>query len=278
MTGDKDFVRPPSLAGVVPMDFAALDAWRRSRPEPAPGPAARPAAYGPDWELTVNAGGRLDILEPPALELAAVAALGAALRGVAFVDFGLDLLLPAPAGSDPDDPRPPAPEALQASLEPLHRAHSELRRRLDEQLGLELAGPLHLRTGRVRREEDGELMLPGRSGTTVLLGQAENALAEVLELSTWPTAAGESLWAAYGVVLHVGSEFPTRRFPTNPPPGFTGPYHVGPIVDEGYWASVGETLRVAAAGVGLPAWPLLEGSLRDPIARSGQSKNWQLRV
>jgi hypothetical protein len=116
MTDDKGFERPPSLAGVVPMDFAALDASRRSRPEPAPGPAARPAAYGPDWELTVDAGGRLEILEPPALELAAVAALGAALRGVAFVAFGLDLLLPAPAGSDPDDPRPPAPGARQAAL------------------------------------------------------------------------------------------------------------------------------------------------------------------
>ena len=277
MTDDKDSERPPSLAGVVPMDFAALDAWRRSRPTPAPAPGPRPA-YGPDWELTVEAGGPLDILEPPALELAAVAALGAALRGVAFVALGLDLLLPAPAGRDPDDPRPPAPGARQASLEPLHRAHTELLRRLHEQLGLELAGPSHLRTGRVRQEEDGQLMLPGRSGTTVLLGEADHALGEVLELSTWPMATGESLWVAYGVVLHVRTGFPTRRFPTEPPAGFTGPYHVGPIVDEAYWGSVAEALRVAAADVGLPTWPLLDGSLRDPIARSGQGKNWQLAV
>lgn len=102
----------PSLAGVIPMDLGALQAWRAERPRPVPGPAALATSYGPDWELTVDAGGPLGVLEPPALELARVAALGAALSGVGYVVFGLHLRLPAPAGSDPDNPRPPSPNRV----------------------------------------------------------------------------------------------------------------------------------------------------------------------
>lgn len=269
-----------SLDGVVPMDLAALEAWRAERPQPAPGPAAPPTSYGPDWELTVDAGGRLELLQPPALEVARVAALGSALSGVGYVIFGLHLRLSAPAGSDPDDPRAPSPQAHRASLEPLQRVQAELHHRLREHLGVEPSGVMGFTTGRVRRE-DGELVLPGRSETKVLLGQRDDGLGGVLDPSTWSMLPGEPLgepWAAYGVVMHLQHDFPTKRFPTDPPAGFTGPFHVAPVVDEEYWAHVGEVFTAAAASVGLPLWPLQQSSLHDPTARGGQGKRWQQPV
>lgn len=102
-----------ALAGVIP-------------PRAAPGPAAPPPSHGQDWELTVNAGGLLDVLRPPALDVARVAALASALGGVGYVTYGLHLRLPAPGGSDPHNRRAPSPGSLQASLEPLERAQAEL--------------------------------------------------------------------------------------------------------------------------------------------------------
>lgn len=271
---------PAPLAGVVPMDLAALEAWRAQRPRPVPGPAAPPTSYGPDWELAVDAGGRLELLQPPALEIERVAALGAALGGVGYVTFGLHLRLPAPAGSDPDHPRPPSPQWHRDSLEPLHQAQAELHRRLREHLGVEPGGSTGLTTGGVRRE-DGELVLPGRSETMVLLGQHDDGLGGVLDPSKWSMLPGEPLgepWAVFGVVLHVEHEFPTTRFPTDPPPGFTGPFRLGPVVDDEYWAHVGEVFIAAAARVGLPPWPLHHASLQDPNARGGQRKHWQQPV
>jgi hypothetical protein len=265
------------LAGVVPMDLAGLHAWRAERPPVASGPAARPTSYGPHWELTVDAGGPLGVLEPPALALERVAGLGAALSGVGYVAFGLNLRMPAPAGSDPDDPRPPSPESRGASLEPLQRAQAELHRRLREHLGVDLPGAMGLRTGRVRRE-DGALVLPGRSETKVLVGQPEDGFAGVLDPSMWSTLPGEPLgepWAAYGVVLRVERGFPMKQFPTNPPAEFSGPFHIGPSIDEEYWAHLGEVFTAAAAGTGLPPWPLHQATLHDPEARGGQSKRWQ---
>jgi hypothetical protein len=264
MIDGKEFER---LASVVPMDLAALQAWRAERPGPAP---------GSHWELTVDAGGPLGVLEPPALELARVAALGAALSGVGYVAFGLYLRLPAPAGSDPDDPKPPGPQSHEASFEPLRRAQAELHRRLRD-LGADLPGAMALRTGRVRRE-DGALVLPGRSETKVLVGRPEDGFAGVLDPSRWSTFAGEPLgepWAAYGVVLRVEHEFPMKRFPTNPPAGFTGPFGVGPAVDDDYWTRLGEVFTTAAASVVLPSWPLHQASLHDPGTRSRQEKCWQ---
>ena len=268
------------LAGVIPMDLAALEAWRAARPRPTPGPAAPPSSYGPDWELTVDAGGRLESLQPPALEVARVSALGLALDGVGYVTFGVHVRLPAPEGSDPDDPRAPSPESHRSSLEPLQRAQAELHRRLRAHLGAEPQGSMAFTTGRVRRE-DGELVLPGRTETTVLLGRLDHGLGEVLDPSSWSALPGEPLgepWAAYGAVLHVEHDFPTKQFPTDPPPGFTGPFHVAPFVDEEYWAQVGEVFSAAATEVGLPPWPLQQASLHDPTARSGQGKRWQSPV
>ena len=269
-----------TLADVVPMDLAALEAWRARRPRPTPGPAATPSSYGPDWELTVDAGGPLERLQPPALEVARVAALGSALRGVGYVAFGLHVRTPAPEGSDPDEARAPSPGSHRASLEPLQRAQAELHRRLREHLGLDVRGPTGFTTGRVRRQ-DGELVLPGRTETTVLLGRDQDGLGDVLDPASWSALPGESLgepWAAYGVVLHVEHQFPTKQFPTDPPPGFTGPFHVGPSVDEGYWAHLGEVFTVAAARVGLPPWPLQRATLYDPAAPSRQGKHWQAPV
>ena len=270
-----------SLSGVVPMDRAALEAWRAERPGPEPGPLVPPPSCGPDWELTVDAGGRVDLLQQTALHVGRVAALGSALGGVGYVTFGLYHRLPAPAGTDPDDVRAPSPQAHLASLEPLHQAQVELHRRLREHLGVDPRGSMGLTLGGVRWE-DGELVLPGRSETMVLLGQHDDdALGGVLDLSRWPTLPGEPLgepWAAYGVVLRVEHEFPTTQFPTAPPEGFTGPFRLGPVVDEEHWAHVGEVFTAAAASVGLPPWPPHQASLQDPRAAGGQRKHWQRPV
>ena len=103
----------------------------------------------------------------------------------------------------------------------------------------------------------------------------------MLDPSTWSTLPGDPLgepWAAYGVVLHVRREFPTKQFPTDPPEGFTGPYHLAPSVDEEYCAHVGEVFTAAAERMGLPPWPLQRATLHDAKARSGQGKHWQSPV
>lgn len=127
-----------ALAGVIP-------------PRAAPGPAAPPPSHGQDWELTVNAGGLLDVLRPPALDVARVAALASALGGVGYVTYGLHLRLPAPEGSDPHNRRAPSPGSLQASLEPLERAQAELHRRLRQHLGVDPSGSMGFRTGPYER-------------------------------------------------------------------------------------------------------------------------------
>lgn len=124
-------------------------------------------------------------------------------------------------------------------------------------------------------------MLPARTETTLLLGRDQDGLGDVLDPASWSALPGEPLgepWVAYGVVLHVEHQFPTKQFPTDPPPGFTGPFHVGPSVDEEYWAHLGEVFTVAAAGVGLPPWPLQRAMLYDPTAPSRQGKHWQAPV
>jgi hypothetical protein len=271
---------PMGIADVVPMDLAALEAWRRDRPLPVPG--RQPSSFGPHWELTVDAGGELGVLVPPGLDIAGVAALGAALGGVAYVSFGLHVLLPAPEDSDPDDLRWPGMPTRHSVLAPLSAAHAELHGRLREHLGVDVGGSPELTIGRLRRQ-DADIVLPGRSGTTVLLGRGGTAdgLGDRLDPSRWPSLPGGvpgRPWAAYGVVLHIERDFPTRQFPIEPPPGFTGQYQVGPMVDETFWTTTGDAFRAAAAGLGLPPWPLHLGKLDDPASRTGMRRSWQQPV
>lgn len=271
--------KPARLAGVIAMNLPALDAWRRERPRPVPG--EQPSSFGPDWELIVDAGGQLELLEPPVLKVASVKALGSGLGGVAFIVFGLHLLLPGPQGSDPDDPRPPSGDSHRASVELLQQAQAELHAQIREHLGIDVAAPTDFTTGRVRRQ-DGDVVLPARTGTTVLLGDGgPGGLGEQLDLSSWLTLPGGlpgRPWAAYGVVLRIERKFPTQQFPTDPPPGFTGPYHLAPVVDEAFWEATGEAFRSVAVAVDLPPWPLRQGKLRDPGSGTGQAKSWQVPV
>jgi hypothetical protein len=264
----------------VPMDLAGLEAWRRDRPRPMPG--EQPTAFGPHWELSVDAGGRLDVLVPPVLEVATVTGLGRVMGGVAYVSFGLHVLLPAPEGSDPDDRGPPRMHTDPGLMRPLSAAHDELHKYLGEYLGVEAPAMSGLVTGRPRRHEGG-VVVPGRSEATVLLGEAGvgGRRGFMLDPSRWPSPSGDMPtrpWIAYGVVLHLEREFPTRQLPTDPPPGFTGPYRLAPHIDESFWEALGAALASAAAQVGLPAWPLHQGKVHDPASRTGMARNWQQPV
>ena len=270
------------LAGfpdVVRMDLAALDAWRRERGRPVPGES--PSSSNPHWELTIDAGGRVDALGAPVLEIATVAALGQAVGGVPYIAFGLHVLLPAPQGSNPDDPGPPPGGSQGASFEALHQAQAHLHQQLREHLGMELSAPISFTAGRVRRQE-GDVVLPGRTETTVLLGDGGtgNRVGDI-DPSSWLNLPGGLLgqpWAAYGIVLRIKRDFPTRQFPTNPPADFRGPYRLGPAVDEELWDSTGEAFRLAAARAGAPPWPLYKGRLHDPASGTRVERNWQQPV
>lgn len=271
---------PRPLAGVVPMDLAGLNVWRRDRLQPLPG--EQPTSFGPHWEVSVDAGGRLDVLDPPALEVATAAGLGAVLGGVAYISFGLHMLLPAPDGSDPEDPGPPRMATDPGLLRPLSAAQAELHTYFGEYLGVEAPALSGLVTGRPRRHEGG-VVVPGRSEATVLLGEAGvgGQRGFTLDPSTWPPPSGDMAarpWVAYGVVLHLERKFPTRQVPTDPPPGFTGPFRLAPLIDESFWEALGAVLASAAAQVGLPAWPLHQGRVHDPASRTGMAKNWQQPV
>jgi hypothetical protein len=271
---------PQRIAGVVPMDRDALLAWRRDRPSPTPG--EQPTSFGPHWEVSVDVGGRLDVLTPPVVEAAAVAGLGPVLGGVAYIRFGLHMLLPAPEGSDPDEPGPPRMHTDPGLLTPLSAAHAELHGYLSEHLGVEASTLSGLTTGRLRRDESG-IVLPGRSEETVLLGEDEvsGRVGYRLDPTGWPSLAGgmaTSPWLAYGVVLHLEREFQTRQLPTDPPPGFTGPYRVAPFIDETFWEALGTALTSAAEHLELPSWALHQAKVHDPASRTGMAKNWQQPV
>ncbi|MEX2621544.1 MAG: hypothetical protein WD250_15110 [Egibacteraceae bacterium] len=276
---------PPAIDGVVPTGLEELQKWRRMRPWPVAG-VGSPEAFGHRWELTVDAGGRLAVLEPPALDVGAVAALGRAAGGVGTIAFGLHMDLPAPEGCEPGDAPPFGPDFH----EPLRRVHDELLRHLD----LPGTGPGFMMIGPARRN-GGHMVVPAHTGTTLLVGTAagggtvavpgtrfgtnldaarDAATLGRLDPSTWPQLPDEP-WACYGVVLQIERDFPVQRMPTHPPAGYIGPWHVQPAIGE-LWDEAGRLLQSAAAQVGLPAWPLHEASLTDATSGwPGSKYSWQ---
>lgn len=268
---------PAFPATVVPMDRAGLQAWRRDRPRPSmDGPP--PATFGPCWELTVDAGGEVEHLDPPVAETAMVAALGRALGGVGFVRIGMVLDVPAPEGTDPDDPKPPPMDQRRARLKPFQRAHEEFSRLLAEHHAILLGRPSALHVGRAVRR-DATVVIPGGTETTVLLGDDDPGehLGARVEPATWINTPGlpGRPWVSYGVVLHVEHDFPVAQFPTSPPPGFTGPFRLGPVVDGRFWDDVGRVVAATARRCGLPGWPLHDGWLHDPANMQSERHTWQ---
>jgi hypothetical protein len=164
-------------------------------------------------------------------------------------------------------------------LTPLSQAHAELLAALGDHLGDAPSARSGLTTEALRRH-DGGVVVPAGSEETVLLGAAviDSRHGYNLDPSKWPLPAGSTPWAVFGIVLHIRRDFPTRQFPTAPPAGFTGPYHVGPSVDETFWDEVGAAFGAAVAGVGLPRWPLNQAGIKDPVSRTGWAKNWQQPV
>jgi hypothetical protein len=265
------------LPKIVPMDLVGLEAWRAERPRPVPG--QHRSSLGTDWELSVDVGGPLKLLEPPAVDVAAVAALGRALAGVGYLAFGLHVLLPAPEGSDPDDPKAPPMEQRHATLLPLQEAQAELDQVLRDRLALELPHPNEFTVGRPRRQ-DGAVVVPGRSTTTVFLTEQASTpgVGERLEPSKWlelPEKLPGMPWAAYGVVLRVEHDFPVELVPRKPPPHFTGPQRSSPVVGDEFWEACGAVLRSVGPDLGLPVWPLRQGQLYDPEAGVRSIRNWQ---
>lgn len=170
-------------------------------------------------------------------------------------------------------------EARRALFEALHGAQAHLLQQLREDLGIDLTVPMSFTAGRVRRQ-DGDVVLPCRTEATVLLGNGGLGyrLDARLDPSNWLTLPGGGPgqpWAAYGMVLRIERDFPTRQFPTDPPPDFRGPYSVGPAVDEEFWDSTGEAFRSAAARAGAPPWPLYKGRLHNPASGARVERHWQ---
>jgi hypothetical protein len=276
--GDAAPPEPVPIPGVVATDKAELEAWRRERWQ---GAAQQSTAPRPLWEITLDVGGSVDVLHPPAVEFSAVAALGRALGGVGYASLGLHLDLGAPEGTDPDDPRPSA-QAQHSLMEDLRRTDATFRRQLGEHLGTEMPAASEFLTGRVRRL-DGEVVVPARSGATILVSDSDTHSGglERLDLSTWDGLPGGCLgrpWAAFGVVLRLQRDFPVQQFPTNPPANFSGPWQALPDVDDEFWEPLGRSLKLTASRAGLPDWPLHQGRLHDIATRSGRMKNWQMPV
>jgi hypothetical protein len=81
-------------------------------------------------------------------EFNAIAVLGRALEGVGFASFGLHMDLPAPEGSDPDEPRPSAQDQ-HLLMENLRRSDATFRLQLGGHLRTELPGASEFLTGHV---------------------------------------------------------------------------------------------------------------------------------
>ena len=269
---------PRRLAGVVPMDLAGLEAWRRDCPRPVPG--EQPTSFGP--RLGAERGGRRPRSTsstrrgsrwPPWLSL------GRVLGGVAYVSFGLHMLLPAPEGSDPDDPGTAPMPTDPGLLRPLSAAHAELQAYLGEYpRGQAPVGSSGLATGRLRRHEGG-VVVPGRSEATVLLGEAGVGGRRGFMLDPSGVAAATRRqaarpWVAYGVVLHFEREFPTRQLPTDPPRRLHRPLPPGcPASTRPSGMALGAVFRARLPrSVGLPRWPLHQGKVHDPASRTGMGE------
>lgn len=254
-------------ATVIPL---RLEDFLRRQPLPRAGTEG-PEPFGPELELTVEAGSWLENLEPPSVPIASIAALGTLLGGVAYVVFGLDVAIPSELTPAANAGAVPSPESQQRLFRELSLAKGELHQLLREDMNIELPALPDPRvvegqvTGRPRSRNDG-IVLPGRTRTALLLGEGglDQVLGDRLDPSTWLSGRPlrGTLWAGFGVVLDIEKEFPLGQVPKNPSPQFTGPRRSLPEVPEAFWTAVTGAVMAAATEVALPAWPLQHASIR----------------
>jgi hypothetical protein len=130
-----------------------------------------PESLGPRWELTVAAGGVLGILDPPVLELGAVASLGRVLGGAGYVEVGVEVPLDPPEDSIPDVLQLTDEESA-AALQHLQAAYDQLRGALGQHFGIRVPQPASSFLIDRPRRRAGELVMCGRSTATILPGVA----------------------------------------------------------------------------------------------------------
>jgi hypothetical protein len=238
--------------------------------------------FGPLWDLTVEAGGAVPAVTPAAVSSESVAALGRRLGGPSYVAFGVDLLVPAPPGTQPDARKPPSAETATTAHQAIRRAHSQFLEALANRfgVGIDEVDEMHRREGHVlgsaRRHGD-DVVLPARSRTELFAADTVESPFPFDELDPFAWGAdGEALggtpWAGFGVVVGIETTFPTREMPLAPSPRLGRRL---PQVPQSFWDSVGEALLATTDAVGLPDWPLLAASVRSRSGGGRVVRNWQ---
>lgn len=269
---------------VMPITVEDLVARHHHTVAPAAGDPA--ATFGSRWEVSVEAGGRLEVLDPPRLPTAAVAALGDSVGGVGYVAFGLDTILPAEDGATIEDRNtPPAREVRIANHQRIGRVQVEFLRILRDDFGIDLLqGDDRLarscRIGRLHPVDQG-VVRPARFRSQMLLGVGglDEVLGVWLDPRSWLEGAQDlpgAPWAAFGVIVDVEVRFAVADPPTNPPAHLIGALPARPEIDEKFWTQTGHAFQSAAIATALPPWPLLGASVREPGPRMpGTMREWQ---
>lgn len=243
------------LAGEVDL---LLELRAKSRPHPTEHPevATRERSTGSRWELSVAAGGPLKILPPVAISLQAVAALGASLKGVGYLAFGLDLAMALPEGAAVGQGAPPP-------IEVLRQAQAELLAVVRESGGLAMPPEqdptvVTRHSSRTGTGDDGNGWLEARTDTAMMVRPGEEAVVDLgAVLAEAERLAGEP-WAAYGVIVILDRAFPERDAPAG-----TRRHFRVPEVDREFWNQAGKAMESAAEAAGLPRWPLEKAWLQS---------------
>jgi hypothetical protein len=227
---------------------------------------------GPPWELRVVAGGPLEEIGAPSLRMVDVAALGAALPGVGFATFGLDLKVRAPAGTVSLLPAPLAGWLpSHGSGEPMLRAQAELLTLVRERAGLavppwEDGRVCHGHRSRITGDGVGAPWLVALTQTDVLIRPGDDSVVDLAALREGEAALCARVWAGYGVSVNLDREFPEHRVASRleGSPSFSWPE-----IDRSFWGAAGEAVTAAAHEAGLPSLPLWRGWLEGRTGGSG---------
>jgi hypothetical protein len=255
-------------------------------------PPVKEDQFGPRWELTVEAGGPTRTLGRRRLRLGAVAALGEAEGGAAYLALGADLIVPAPPGTDTDGRRP-SPEAMAAAMAGAAPVRGHLRALLGARSGFDL-DDLDVGHCRERRvigapiSAANGVVIPVRCGVELWPNGMEAVLLAAVEIDlgdlarpwgreaagqVWASGKG---WAAVGLVLEVQASFAPFEVGAFPPaePAL-GSRVSAPSVPASLWTEVGSAFTARTAAAGLARWPLLVASLRDQTTGLRIARNWQ---